>query len=171
MARQRDAGGRTPGTPRLHTGLGVTQSAVARAPRSEQPAAGPSLGVTRGIQQTSQASLPPHTCLLHPSSPCLTTLMVSPARGEPHVSQGSRHPAALPAPAGREPARSCREPAGAAAGLKLQRGKLKLLFIYGRPDPIHQALGTSRVNEILLPPPYLHRGGPLPKHACVKEGL
>lgn len=48
----------------------------------------------------------------------------------------------------------------------------KLLFIYVCPDkrePIHQDLGTSRANEILLLSPYLQHGGPLPKCACVER--
>lgn len=136
-----------------------------------------SLGATRGIQQQGFAANPkakpcPHTLVFSTfSPPCPATLMMTPARGEPCISQGSQHSASLPALVSREPSRGCREPAGEAVGPNLQHGNL---FIYGRPDkrePIHQASGTSRANEILLPSPYLQRVGPLLQHACVKEGL
>lgn len=136
-----------------------------------------SLGATRGIRQWGFAANPKAKPCLHTlvfstfSPPCPATVTITPARGEPCISQGSQHPDSLPAPASQEPAQGCREPAGEAVGPNLQHGNL---FIYRHPDkrePIHQASGTSRPNEILLLSPYLQRGGPLPQHACVKEGL
>lgn len=118
-------------------------------------------------RQTPKPSLAPRICLLHP----LSTLSHRPD-GRPGPG-GASHlaPCSSPCTGGQEPGRGCKELAEEAVGLNLQHGNV---FIYRHPDkqePIHQAPGTSRANEILLPSPYFQHCGLLLKHACVKEGL
>lgn len=122
-----------------------------------------------GTPDKSQSQAWPTRVFFSTFSPlCPTTLMVALAQGS---LVSCRSPRTLPLALHR-PARSLRRGLQGAgwrsSGAEPQCGN-SCLFMGDKHEPIHQALGTSRANEILLLSPYLQHGGPLPKRACVKR--